>query len=638
MPTVTLLLTAALAMPAPPEARADASEAIDARVESILNTPGFQNGRWGLLVVEDKSGQVIYQRNPDQLFRPASVTKLFTTAAALTDLGADYRFQTPVVRTGEVDASGTLHGDLVLVASGDLSLGGRTGPDGSLLFEDHDHSYANPTSKSRIVSSDPLAGLDHLAREIVDSGIKVIDGDVLIDDRLFEPASSTGSGPTRVTPIIINDNVVDVVVTPGAKAGEPATVKIVPETSFVSMDALVETTDASTTKYVTIQRAGPRRFTVRGRVPAGGASSYHIYEVEEPAAFARALFIETLRRRGVRVSASPLADNPVAKLPPRDKVATLPKVAQYTSPPLSEYVRVILKVSQNLHASTLPLLIASHHGQRTLEDGLKLEGQLLKGLGVDVDTISFGGGAGGSRSDLVTPRATVALLRAMTARPDYLAYEAALPILGRDGTLADSVSPESPARGHVRAKTGTYDVRDGLTGKAVLTSKALAGFMETASGRKLIFAFFVNDVPLRGGDASHPVTATEAGRLLGRLCEIFYDDAAPAPSKPNAPAPVSPSAKAEAGASDPAPATGPAQAAPEPAKPGPRGDGIEASPKHSRANNNNSRVKLRHIQSAQDAEMFVPKWRPQALRSTDVARLLRRGEPPLTHGVPTLSL
>ena len=78
---------------------------------------------------------------------------------------------------------------------------------------------------------------------------------------------------------------------------------------------------------------------------------------------------------------------------------------------------MILKVSHNLHASTLPLLIAAHHGERTLAAGLRREGEILKGLGVDPATISFGGGAGGARADLVTPRATVALLRAMAGGP-----------------------------------------------------------------------------------------------------------------------------------------------------------------------------------------------------------------------------
>jgi D-alanyl-D-alanine carboxypeptidase/D-alanyl-D-alanine-endopeptidase (penicillin-binding protein 4) len=298
----------------------------------------------------------------------------------------------------------------------------------------------------------------------------------------------------------------------------------------------VETVEEGKPVELEVHVAGPRRFSVRGKVPVGHKPVVRIYEVEDPASFARTLFIETLRNRGVRVEASAIADNPADKLPYRSSVAKLPKVAEYTSPPLREYVKVILKVSHNLHASTLPLLVAAHHGETTLAEGLAREGTLLKGLGVDPSAVSFGGGAGGARADLASPRATVALLRAMAARPDFPAYEAALPILGRDGTLARAVSPESPARGHARAKTGTYWVDNDLDGKAILTSKALAGYMETGSARTLVFAFFVNNVPLDVSGTKVSDATAAAGRLLGKLCETLYawDEGPPAPTKAEA--------------------------------------------------------------------------------------------------------
>ena len=506
----------------------------DDRVDPVVNVKEYAGAHWGMLVVDLATGRPIFERNADQLFCPASVTKLYTTAAALADLGADYRFKTPVVRRGEVK-EGTLQGDLILIAQGDLSLGGRTGPDGSLLFEDGDHSYGNGT----LVPCDPLAGLDHLAREIHAGGIRTVTGDVIVDDRLFEAAVSTGSGPTHVSPIVINDNIIDVVVTPGAKAGDLAQVRFVPETTFATADVRVETTaEGSVTVAIQVQSVGPRRFTVRGKIPVNHKPVNETYEVEEPAAFARALLIETLRDRGINVaSASPLGDNLVAKLPTRPEVTTLPSLAVYTSPPLREYLRVILKVSQNLHASTLPLIVAAHHGSTSLDRGLRLEAESLEKLGVDTRTISFGGGAGGSRADLATPRATVALLRAMANRPDFPAFDQALPVLGRDGTLAKVVPPDSPARGHARAKTGSFWVDNPLTGHPVLTSKALAGYMETESGRKVAFAFFVNDVPSQAIAPTISEASALAGKRLGKLCEVFYNDTNLTPAEIPAPAP-----------------------------------------------------------------------------------------------------
>lgn len=510
---------------------ARAEEALESRVDSVLSTSAFRAGHWGLLVVDAKTGKTIYERNADHLFCPASVTKLFSCTSALVDLGADYRFQTPVVRRGEIDASGTLQGDLILVAKGDLSLGGRTGPDGRLLFVDDDHTYAGGNLRGGIVASDPLAGLDHLAREVAAAGIKAISGDVYIDDRLFESAQSTGSGPTRVSPVLINDNLIDIVASPADKAGEPAVTRQVPATNYVNTDIQVETVAADQPARLEVRRVGPRRMTVRGQVPLGHAPIVKIYEVDDAASFARTVFVESLRKRGVRVEASSVAENASHRLPPREDVAKLPGVASYTSPPLREYLKVILKVSHNLHASTLPLLVAAHHGERTLGEGLKRQGKILESLGVAPTSVSFGGGAGGSRSDLASPRATVTLLRSLTVRPDFPAIETALPVLGRDGTLARAVPADSPARGHARAKTGTYWVENALNDKAILTSKALAGYMETASGQPLVFAFFVNNVPLDAkGDHVSEATAA-AGRLLGRLCEVFYNGDAPADAR-----------------------------------------------------------------------------------------------------------
>ena len=170
----------------------------------------------------------------------------------------------------------------------------------------------------------------------------------------------------------------------------------------------------------------------------------------------------------------------------------MPVVAEYNSPPLREYLKVILKVSQNLHASTLPMLVAANHGETTLARGLRREGEILSKLGVDPRSVSFGGGAGGSRSDLITPRAAVALLKAMAARPDYSSYDAALPVLGRDGTLAKAVSPgESPGPwpcgGRRQTPSGSFLLP--WTDAPILLNKALASrYLETASGKKLIFA------------------------------------------------------------------------------------------------------------------------------------------------------
>ena len=123
------------------------------------------------------------------------------------------------------------------------------------------------------------------------------------------------------------------------------------------------------------------------------------------------------------------------------------------------------------------------------------------------------------RFSAVVPRATVQLLRHLSTRKDFSVFEEALPVLGEDGTLARSVDPDSPARGKVRAKTGTLYFENTMNNRELLTSKALAGYLTTAKGRRLAFAMFVN--------GTHLPDATETrreGRTLGKLCEIVYGE------------------------------------------------------------------------------------------------------------------
>ena len=121
-----------LGVDGPPDSKPRA-EALQRKVQAVLRSPGYEQGHWGILVVDARTGRTVYEQNGDQLFAPASVTKLFSTAAALVEMGPDYRFETPVVRRGEIDAQGTLHGDLVLIAQGDPSMGGEPARGGPAL-------------------------------------------------------------------------------------------------------------------------------------------------------------------------------------------------------------------------------------------------------------------------------------------------------------------------------------------------------------------------------------------------------------------------------------------------------------------------------------------------------------------------
>src|SRR5579859_124023 len=119
---------------------AAAQDSLSARIQKILARPEFARANFGIEFLDLASGKVVYSHDANKLFVPASTTKLLTEGTLLAKLGPDYRFQTKIYRTGELDKKGRLKGDLILVASGDPNLSNRIRPDGALAFEDEDHS------------------------------------------------------------------------------------------------------------------------------------------------------------------------------------------------------------------------------------------------------------------------------------------------------------------------------------------------------------------------------------------------------------------------------------------------------------------------------------------------------------------
>src|SRR5262245_61984887 len=118
-----------------------APDELPAKISAFIHQPSYQQARWGILIVDAESGQPLFQHNPDQLFLPASTTKLYSCAAALATLGPDFRFEPPVYARGK-QVNGRLTGDLILVAKGDVTIGGRNNADGTMAFRNHEHIYA----------------------------------------------------------------------------------------------------------------------------------------------------------------------------------------------------------------------------------------------------------------------------------------------------------------------------------------------------------------------------------------------------------------------------------------------------------------------------------------------------------------
>ena len=499
------------------------------RVQQVISRPEYRRSSFGVAFYDLDSQTPLFTLNADKLFVPGSTTKLVTEGTGLELLGPDYRFHTRLYRTGSIRKDGTLDGDLVLVASGDPNLSGRIRPDGTLAFENQDHAYdGSPDTKA--VPGDPLLVIHELADQVAARHITRVKGHVLIDISLFpEGERELGTGVV-ISPVAVNDNLVDVTVAPGAAPGVPVTVTPSPVTAYVRFVNQATTAPADSTPEIrwasdSAAPDGSHTVTVAGRMPAGKPAWLFSYAVPQPSRFAEVVLVEALKARGVRVVERPAGVRhdfkALASAYTPDNL-----VAEHVSPPLTEEAKVTLKVSQNLHASMMPFILSgvlAHDG--SAKAGFKLEHDLLERAGLDLSGASQGDGAGGAAH--FAPEFMVRFLAYMASRPYFAAYLAALPVLGRDGTLW-KVQPDSPAAGHVQAKTGTYAEVDHLNSGLMVNGKGLAGYVTTAAGRRLAFAVYANNVPVSAEQGAIERTIAQA---VGEIAAAAYD-AAPPPVNP----------------------------------------------------------------------------------------------------------
>ena len=267
-----------------------------------MNSSPYRHGEWGLLEVDPATGRIVHSLDPVQrFFNPGSTAKIFSVSGALYTLGFNHRFTTPVFAVGQKNG-GSLTGNLILVAQGDLTMGGRTKPDGTVDFTNLDHGDANSIPGATLTPEDPLAGLNLLAKQVRAYGITHVAGDMVIDDRLFQPDPILNPSPD---PIIINDNLIDVVVTPGNVGAGPKSVTWRPQVAPYHLDVQVKTVPAGQPTTLTVQTFPNGRVLVIGDIAADAGQQLRTGDIIDPADFARTALIEALGRAGVSVSADP---------------------------------------------------------------------------------------------------------------------------------------------------------------------------------------------------------------------------------------------------------------------------------------------------------------------------------------------
>ena len=464
-----------------------------ARAEALLGTTPTNKGEWGLLIADAESGETLYEQNADKYFVPASNMKLFTTALALAKLEPEYRFHTTLETRGTISSEGVLGGDLALVGHGDPNLSNRKFP--YELKEEFD----GPPEKAIV----------ELADALVAKGVKEISGDVIGDDSYF-PRERYPNGweiddmvweyGAAISAIVVDDNTVALTLTPGEQAGNPVQAGVAPATPDFTVENEVITSAADVKPDLTLTREpGANIVVVKGSLPAKSAPRKLVLAIEEPAQHAAATLKRLLEERGVKVTGAAKARH--AQEAGSGDPAVL---AEHVSVPLGDAVKLINKISQNLHTEMLLRTVARQNGAWATPDELmKVPADFYAAAGIAPGDVIQADASGLSRHDLVTPRAIVTLLSFAQRQSWFGFYYASLPVAGVDGTLEDRMK-NTLAAGQIHAKTGSVE-----------HVRTLSGFANTPGGRRVIFSFLSNNQ----GGKSH-----EAADALTGLCVAMLEE------------------------------------------------------------------------------------------------------------------
>jgi D-alanyl-D-alanine carboxypeptidase/D-alanyl-D-alanine-endopeptidase (penicillin-binding protein 4) len=439
-----------------------AATAVDANplaadLDRILSDSRLVGATVGLVVKDAETGEAIYTRSGNTRFQPGSTAKLVTSATALDTLGPDHRWTTDLRSSATVQGT-ELVGDLFLRGTGD------------------------PTMLA--------ADYDDLAAKLAATGLRTVRGSLVADDSWFDSVPlGTGwawddepyyySAQTSALTIAPDNDYdtgsVAVKVSPGAAAGQPAQITLIPPVDLT----IRNNATTSTSSGVFVHRThGTNVVTIGGSLAPGAPAYYEYISVNDPTTLVAGLFRKSLAAHGITVTGG----TEFRETPSGAKV-----LVDHQSMTLRQLLVPFLKLSNNLHAETLIKSMGRKvSGQGTWAAGISALEAALPGLDANPLTMNLFDGSGLSRMDLLSPDLFVSVLRKARGKPWFQDWYAALPIAGVQdrfvgGTLRNRMGGTAAAN-NLHAKTGS------MTGVT-----ALSGYVTNADGRKLVFSLMQNN-------------------------------------------------------------------------------------------------------------------------------------------------
>lgn len=471
------------------------AQSLQQKVDQAVTAEPLKGAVVGVMV-QDMSGHVVAQREAGRRMVPASNLKLITTGTALHALGPDFRFETGIGYTGEVDADGTLHGDVYIVGGGDPTIG-----------------------VADTVAVKPDALFWRWKSLLKDAGISRIDGRIIGDGRAYEghlenqswsyddTGTYYGAGCNALS---FYENAIDYVVSAGVE-GEPVKVtQRYPETPWMHFGNLTSTGPKGTGNSLYLYTTDLAPYAeMRGTFAVDRKQKVEHFANKYGALTCAYYFWQNLRGTGWAVSGgyADIDRNGYVRgrdFVPADKAGTPKLVGKSESPALSRIVRLTNVLSDNFYAEAIFRQMGERASGVAVYDSCRvavadvLEDLVPGGL----EGLRLEDGSGLSRLNTVSPAFLASFLRSMTRSRGFNAFLASLPKPG-EGTLA-GLLPKLPAdqKARVRVKSGSMD--------GVL---CYSGYILDESGNpKFVFSLMVN-----GATAKTAVLRDTLGTLIEGL-------------------------------------------------------------------------------------------------------------------------
>lgn len=438
------------------------------RLDKIIEKSELDSKQTGIFIADAESGQPLYTSNADKPMNPASNVKLLTSAAALDVYDPSYTFHTKLIASADETKdkesemsprrlSSTINGSLYVKGTGEAFL----------LFEDF------------------ISWAAQLRRR----GVEKIDGDLVIDDTVFQGASlppgyeqknEDDAYRSSIGAVSVNFNAVTATVFPGNSAGADPGVMLFPPNDQIEVVNRAKTVpgDVRRIRGTASPSKNGTKLVVDGRLGAEANAVRTRKRINNPPHYAGSVLARALDMVGIELT----GDVETGTAPEHGRV-----LIDHESQPLSYILLAMNKWSNNFMAEQLLLTIgAADKKPSTWERSRQRVYGFLENLGLNTSQITYYNGSGLYEGNLVSARQFVKLLIAMQDHRYFPEYLASLAISGRDGTLRDRLDgPKMVDR--VRAKTGTLD-----------RVSALSGYLRTETGRRLVFSMLFNNTPRKG--------------------------------------------------------------------------------------------------------------------------------------------